>query len=228
MTTKVGRLSVIHTEIYQCKRCALHSGRTRTVPGAGDPNAEILFIGEAPGEQEDKQGLPFVGRSGQYLDQLLAGIGLSRDDVFIANVVKCRPANNRDPLSDEIEACNPYLRQQIEIIDPLVIATLGRFSMNMFFPNEKISRIHGQPQFGARRAYYPFFHPAAALRNPSLKQDMEADFARLLDLVEEVRTRRASENELSLEVNEEIIEVETIREDDDDAPDTPQQMGLFE
>lgn len=220
MTSKVGRLSVIHTEIYQCTRCALHEERTRTVPGDGDPEAEIMFIGEAPGAQEDQQGLPFVGRSGQYLDQLLAGIGLSREDVFIANVVKCRPPNNRDPFIGEIEACNPYIQQQIEIIDPLVIATLGRFSMNMFFPNAKISKIHGQPKFGTRRAYYPFFHPAAALRNPSLKQDMEADFEQLLLVVEEVRSLRAA----ALQDDDSVLEVDNQEED----TDSPHQMDLFD
>lgn len=225
MATKVGRLSAIHTEIYACTRCALHKGRSRTVPGAGSPDAEILFIGEAPGLHEDEQGLPFVGKSGQYLDELLAGIGLAREQVFIANVVKCRPPNNRDPFTDEIEACNPYLRRQIEVIDPLVIATLGRYSMAMFFPNARISDIHGQPKFGTKRAYFPLYHPAAVLRNANLRPDMEADFARLLDIVEEMRRRRA---------------ISPIEDEDDDTaltvpPDLPadtedalKQMGLFD
>jgi uracil-DNA glycosylase family 4 len=124
MVTKVGQLSAVHSEIYGCTLCGLCTGRTRTVPGAGNPDAEIMFIGEAPGEHEDLQGLPFVGKSGQYLDELLARNGLSRDAVFIANVVKCRPLKNRDPLPEEIAACNAYLTRQIEINDPLVIATL--------------------------------------------------------------------------------------------------------
>jgi uracil-DNA glycosylase len=222
MVTKVGQLSAIHSEIYACTRCGLHSGRTRTVPGAGNPDAEIMFIGEAPGETEDRQGLPFVGKSGQYLDELLARIGLSREAVFIANVVKCRPPNNRDPQLDEIEACNPYLRQQIAIIDPLVIVTLGRYSMNMFFPNARISAIHGQPQYGTTRAYYPLYHPAAVLRDSSLRPVMETDFARLLDVIAEVQRRR---------VAGEMVDDDTapIRKTPPDAEqDKPRQMGLFD
>jgi uracil-DNA glycosylase len=192
MVTKVGQLSAVHSEVYGCTLCGLCTGRTRTVPGAGNPDAEILFIGEAPGEHEDLQGLPFVGKSGQYLDELLAKNGLSRDAVFIANVVKCRPPNNRDPLPAEIEACNAYLTRQIEIIDPLVIATLGRYSMGMFFPNARISAIHGQPKYGTLRAYYPLYHPAAVLRDGNLRPVMESDFARLLDVVAEVKRRRNS------------------------------------
>lgn len=229
MPSKVARLSAVHTEIFYCTQCSLHEGRTRTVPGAGDPDAEIMFIGEAPGKNEDEQGLPFVGRSGKYLDELLKGIGLSREQVFIANVVKCRPPENRDPQPNEIETCNPYIRQQIEIIDPLVIATLGRFSMNMFFPNAKISRIHGIPEYGTRRAYFPFFHPAAALRDPSKRDDMVSDFARLLEVVAEMRQRRANpdpviDEEPQTSPEEESPEAETEEAPDEDAP---KQMGLF-
>ncbi len=194
MTTeeRIRALSEIADEVRACTKCPLHSaGRIQTVPGYGDVNAEILFIGEAPGEQEDKRGLPFVGRSGQYLDYLLDKIGLKRSQVFIANVIKCRPPANRDPQPDEIIACKPYLERQIAIIDPLVIATLGRFSMGLFFPGGKITAIHGKPRYDERRAYYPFFHPAAVLRNPDLRRDMEADFRRLLDVVAEVKRRRA-------------------------------------
>jgi len=225
MRSKVAQLSAIHTEIFYCQQCALHAGRTRTVPGAGEPDADILFIGEAPGKNEDEQGLPFVGRSGQYLDDLLAGIGLNREQVFIANVVKCRPPNNRDPFADEIATCNPYLQRQIEVIDPLVIATLGRYSMNMFFPNAKISQIHGQPKYGTHRAYFPFYHPAAALRNPNLKQEMVADFEHLLEVVEVVRKRRAS-NKMSAEADDSTAEVADTEAQHN--PDDPKQMGLFD
>lgn len=190
MPTKVGKLSAVHTDIFHCTLCPLHETRTRTVPGAGNPDADIMFIGEAPGYNEDQQGLPFVGRSGDYLEELLEGIGLQREQVFIANVVKCRPPDNRDPFSNEIETCRPYLIDQINIIDPLVIATLGRFSMGMFFTNAKISQIHGQPRYGSRRAYYPLYHPAAALRNGKLRSTMEADFAHLLEVVHKVNARR--------------------------------------
>lgn len=192
MPSQVAILSQIATEIYGCTLCPLHQGRTRVVPGYGDPNADIMFIGEAPGKNEDEQGLPFVGRSGKYLDELLAGIGLSREQVFIANVVKCRPPDNRDPSPHEIDSCNPYLQRQIEAIDPLVIATLGRYSMSMFFPDAKISQIHGQPKYDQRRAYYPLFHPAYVLRNGNERPAMARDFAGLLDTVAEVKQRRAA------------------------------------
>jgi uracil-DNA glycosylase len=225
MVTKVGQLSAIHTEIYACTLCGLHAGRTRTVPGAGNPDAEIMFIGEAPGFNEDQQGLPFVGKSGQYLDELLQGIGLSREAVFIANVVKCRPANNRDPREDEIEACNPYLRRQIEIIDPLVIATLGRYSMKMFFPNASITTIHGQPKYGTVRAYYPFFHPAAVLRDNNLRPLMQDDFTRLLDVLAEVKRRRAS-GEMGIGAEGEPTMV--VQPQPDVQKKSPKQMGLFD
>lgn len=186
-------LKAIADEIRACTRCPLYQGTTNPVPGAGDPHAEIMFIGEGPGFHEDRQGLPFVGRSGDYLNYLLNLIDLERGQVYITNVVKHRPPENRDPQPDEIVACKAYLDRQIEIIQPAVIATLGRFSMARYFPNAKISQIHGQPKYGGEpiTAYYPFFHPAAALRNPGLRKDMEADFRRLLEVVAEVKKRRA-------------------------------------
>lgn len=182
----------IADEISGCALCPLHEGRTQTVPGSGSPTAEIMFIGEAPGRYEDEQGIPFVGRSGQYLNYLLDKIGLVRGDVFITNVVKCRPPGNRDPQQIEIDTCKPYLDRQIEAIDPKVIVTVGRFSMARYFPKAKISEIHGQPLYQDGRAYYPIYHPAAALRNPRLKIDMEADFKRLLEVIAEVKRRRDS------------------------------------
>lgn len=181
-------LDAIAQEIRTCTQCPLHSGRTQAVPGAGRPDADIMFIGEAPGYHEDQQGLPFVGASGKYLGELLSLIGLTRNDVFITNVVKCRPPGNRDPQPTEVGTCVPaYLNQQIEVIRPKIIATLGRFSMGLFFANNaRISRIHGQPKRADGRIYYPLFHPAAVLRNPNLRPVMEEDFKRMLDLIKEI------------------------------------------
>lgn len=223
MPSKVARLSAIHTEIYNCTKCPLHEGRTRTVPGAGDPDAEILFIGEAPGFNEDKQGLPFVGRSGKYLEELLASINLTRDDVFIANVVKCRPPDNRNPHPEEIETCNPYIMAQIEVLDPLLIITLGKFGMSMFFPNEKITRIHGQVKFDEGRAYYPLYHPAYVLRSETKRPEMQADFDRIPQLLLEVRQKRESEKLAEEEAEEEIVP--STDESDDNMP---KQKGLFD
>jgi DNA polymerase len=183
-------LDAIADEVRVCKLCPLHSARAHAVPGAGRPNADIMFIGEAPGYHEDQQGLPFVGASGKYLGELLAKIGLSRNDVFITNVVKCRPPGNRDPLPAEIDTCVPaYLNRQIEIIKPKIIATLGRYSMALFFPpNARISKTHGQPKRADGRIYYPLFHPAAVLRNPNLRPVMEEDFKRMLTLLKEIET----------------------------------------
>ncbi len=188
---KAAKLAEIAVQIKNCTLCELHKKRTNTVPGDGSYDAEILFIGEGPGQNEDQQGLPFVGRSGEYLNYLLNLIDLDRKAVFITNVVKCRPPENRDPRPDEIAACKPYLDRQIELNDPLVIATLGRFSMARYFPKAKISTVHGQPDYRDSRAYYPLFHPAAALRNPGLRRDMEADIRRLVEVVAEVKRRRA-------------------------------------
>jgi DNA polymerase len=185
-------LNEVAAQVRACTLCPLHRGRTRAVPGAGNPNAEIMFIGEGPGFHEDQQGLPFVGRSGDYLVRLLKMIGMTRDQVFIANVIKCRPPDNRDPLPDEMQACKPYLDRQVEVIDPLVIATLGRFSMARHFPGGKISQIHGKPKYEDGRAYYPLYHPAAVLRSPSLEPQMEADFKRLIDVLAKVREMRAA------------------------------------
>ena len=170
-------------EVAGCTACALSQTRDKTVPGEGSPQAEILFIGEAPGFNEDKHGRPFIGQAGQFLGQLLASIGLERSSVFIANVVKCRPPNNRDPLPDEIGACDHFLQAQIEIIRPKVIVTLGRFSMAKFFPGESISRIHGQERRLDGRLYVPMYHPAAALHQPALKRVIEDDFRKLPGLL---------------------------------------------
>ena len=188
------RLTAIAGEVAACEKCPLHSlGRRRTVPGAGPANAEIMFIGEAPGFNEDKQGLPFVGRSGQYLNYLLGTVGLGRKDVFIANVIKCRPPDNRDPNPDELAACKAYLDRQIEVINPRVIITLGRFSMARYFPGARITQIHGQPKRLDGRLYFPMFHPAAALRNPKLRGDMEADMQKVMALIAQAASGTAPE-----------------------------------
>jgi DNA polymerase len=200
-------LEAIAQEVRGCVKCPLHTGRTHAVPGAGRVDADIMFIGEAPGFHEDQQGLPFVGASGKYLDQLLAQIGLSRDEVFITNVVKCRPPGNSDTLPAEIQTCTSnYLNRQIEVIQPKLIATLGRYSMAMFFsPDARISKIHGQPKRAGGRIYYPLFHPAAVLRNPNLRDEMEADFKRMLQLIKEIEQA----NHI------------------DDEPPPPKQLSLF-
>ncbi len=190
---RAAALAAIADEVRACRLCRLYEGTTNAVPGAGSPDAQIMFIGEGPGFHEDRLGLPFVGRSGDYLNYLLNLIGLKREQVFIANVVKHRPPDNRDPLPDEILACKPYLDRQIAVINPLVIATLGRFSMARYFPNGKITQIHGQPKFEDGRAYYPLFHPAAVLRNPDLRRGMEEDFKRLLEVLEQVKQQRAAQ-----------------------------------
>ncbi len=182
-------LSAIAAEIKVCVKCPLHEGRTHAVPGAGPTDAEIMFIGEGPGYNEDKQGLPFVGQSGHLLEQFLALINLTRDQVFITNVVKCRPPSNRDPLPLEVDTCTSnYLFQQIELIDPKIIVTLGRYSMGLFFPKAKITQIHGQPKRENGRIYLPMFHPAAVLRNmETMKSQAEADFKKIPVLLAEAR-----------------------------------------
>jgi uracil-DNA glycosylase family 4 len=177
--------------IHTCTGCGLHSRRTRAVPGEGRPDADIMLIGEGPGQNEDKQARPFVGASGRLLEQLLAGIGYHRRDVFITNVVKCRPPDNRDPQPGELEACSGYLARQIEVIDPKIIVTLGRFSMARYFPGTTITKIHGQPKWDGQRLIVPMFHPAAALRNPKWREAITADFNKLPTLIEDVVNRRA-------------------------------------
>jgi uracil-DNA glycosylase family 4 len=174
----------LYLEIADCPRCILAKTRTRTVPGSGPVNADLMFIGEGPGAREDEFGLPFIGAAGRFLDELLEGIGLSRAEVYITNVVKCRPPGNRDPQPAETAACEDYLARQIELIDPKVIATLGRFSMARWFPDARISQIHGMAREIDGRTIMPLYHPAAALRNGSLRPTMHADFARIRDLLE--------------------------------------------
>lgn len=169
----------LNERIAACTACHLCEGRTQTVPGDGNPSAELLFIGEAPGFYEDQQGRPFVGAAGRVLDQLLAEIDLTRADIFITNVVKCRPPQNRDPQPDEIASCEPYLSAQIAGIRPKMIVTLGRFAMQYFLPGAGISRTHGQPAHVGAQLIYPLYHPAAGLRNSAMREALRADFQQI-------------------------------------------------
>ncbi len=177
-------LEAIYARVRACSRCSLHVGRTHAVPGAGPANATIMFIGEAPGFHEDQQGLPFVGAAGKLLNELLEKAGIERNTVYISNVIKCRPPGNREPAPEEVEACAPYLDQQIDIIKPKVIVTLGRYSMARAFPDEKISVVHGKPRKVGEYIYFPMYHPAAALHQPSLRSIVETDFIRLRELLD--------------------------------------------
>jgi uracil-DNA glycosylase len=181
-------LHAYRDEVATCTRCALAQGRTQVVFGAGDPNANLMFVGEAPGFHEDQQGVPFVGAAGKLLDQLLAGIGLTRADVFVANVLKCRPPGNRDPMPDEIEACEGHLWRQIELIQPRVVATLGNFATKLLSGKPTgITRVHGTEQettLGGRRVIlYPLYHPAAALYTPRMLEVLQSDFRRIPELL---------------------------------------------
>jgi DNA polymerase len=183
-------LVALYKEARACRRCPLHETRTQVVFGSGNADADLMFVGEAPGQQEDIQGLPFVGRAGKLLDQLLEEVGLSRDEVFIANVLKSRPPGNRDPQPEEIAACRPYLDRQIELIEPTVICTLGNFATKLLTRSPRgITQVRGRPQvheLGGRTArVYPLFHPAAALRTPRLLEELREDFAGLPELLAE-------------------------------------------
>ncbi|MDD4152514.1 MAG: uracil-DNA glycosylase [bacterium] len=178
-------LEEIRQEILVCPRCDLCKSRTNAVPGAGSLNANIFFIGEAPGQQEDLKGEPFVGTAGKLLDSLLEMIGIKREEVFITNVVKCRPPGNRDPRPDEISSCNPYLVSQIALIEPIFICTLGRFAMQTVIdPEMSITRDHGIPVRRSGVIYFPMYHPAAALYRGELKQMMKEDMLRLKALID--------------------------------------------
>lgn len=193
-------LEQVAAEVSVCTRCILHYSRKNAVPGEGPANARIMFIGEGPGFHENEQGRPFVGAAGHFLDELLEKIGMKRSEVFITNVVKCRPPGNRDPLPEELEACNDYLERQIQAINPKVIVTLGRYSMARFLPNAKISDVHGQAVRVRGRLIVPMYHPAAALHQASLKPIVERDFALLPGLIAkaaeepEVLEERAAED----------------------------------
>jgi len=198
-------LEDLNAQIRTCQRCRLAKSRTLAVPGEGPLGAKIMFIGEAPGFHEDQQGRPFVGAAGQFLEELLASINLTRQQVFIANVIKCRPPNNRDPQPDEIEACRPFLEQQIALIKPKIIVTLGRYSMALAFSNATISRIHGQPKRVGDIVYFPMFHPAAALHQPQYRALIERDILKIPQI---------------------LADLEAIKPAPDE-PSSPQQLRLF-
>ncbi|MDP8911517.1 MAG: uracil-DNA glycosylase [Actinomycetota bacterium] len=186
--TRAQRLAALEREVEQCTRCPLYATRTRAVFGVGNPHAELVFVGEAPGFHEDQQGVPFVGQAGKLLDRLLAGIGLTRADVYIANVLKSRPPGNRDPEPEEIQACEGYLFRQLELIEPTVVATLGNFATKLLSGKPLgITRVHGREQetmLGGRRVFlYPLYHPAAALYTPAMLKVLEDDFRRLPELL---------------------------------------------
>ena len=183
------QLVELYKEVQRCEKCPLHETRTKVVFGAGNADADLMFVGEAPGAEEDRQGLPFVGRAGQLLNQLLEEIGLSREEVFIANVLKNRPPGNRDPLPPEIQACEPWLWQQVGLIEPRVVCTLGNFSTKLLTGSQTgITKVRGTPQvheLGGRMVYLlPLFHPAAALRTPAVKETLRADFGTIPALLQ--------------------------------------------
>jgi uracil-DNA glycosylase len=181
-------LTELYNEIAACRQCDLYQNATRAVPGTGPENAEIMFIGEGPGYHEDQEGKPFVGAAGKFLDELFASISMKREQVYIANVVKHRPPNNREPLPSEIAACSHWLNRQLEIIHPKVIVTLGRHSMARFFPNKSISKIHGTAEKRNGVIYYAMYHPAAALHQQNLRTEIEKDMLKIPALLSELKT----------------------------------------
>ena len=197
-------LTDLYQQIALCHKCDIAKLRTKVVPGEGAENAEIMFIGEAPGWHEDQQGRPFVGQAGQFLDKLLASINLNRQQVYIANVIKCRPPDNRDPLPTEIQNCCHWLDSQIEIIKPKMIVTLGRYSMARYFPGKTISKIHGTAVKRDNVIYFAMYHPAAALHQQSLRQDIEADMQKIPKLIAETKNLQ------------------------EEKPPTAQQLNMFE
>ena len=212
-------LRKIAAEVSTCSKCDLCKGRTKAVPGEGNAQAKIMLIGEGPGFHEDKQGRPFVGPSGQLLEDLLKSIGLKRSDVFITNVVKCRPPENRDPLPAEIDACNDYLDRQIAAMKPLVIVTLGRISMSKFFGGEKISAIHGRARKKDGYMCIPMFHPAAALRTESYKIALREDFKKIpLVLAEAERVAAEAATKVTVPA---VLSAQSKK------AEPPEQMSLF-
>lgn len=210
-------LAQIASEVSVCTRCALHKTRNKAVPGEGPASVEILMIGEGPGQNEDVQGRPFIGAAGKFLSELLAQAGLKREDVWITNVVKCRPPGNRDPLPDELGPCSEYLDRQIALLNPKIIITLGRHSMGKYMPGAKITQIHGQMKRIGNRFVIPMFHPAAALHQASFKPAILADFGKL---PEQLAFARA---EIAKSAPAATAQPESPKPDDDAA----KQMKLF-
>jgi DNA polymerase len=204
-------LQEVAEQVSSCTLCELHHSRKRAVPGEGPAQAEIMFIGEGPGFHENEQGRPFVGAAGKFLEELLGKIGMKREQVFITNVVKCRPPGNRDPRPEEVDTCTrTYLDRQIQAINPRVIVTLGRYSLGLFLPNAKISSVHGQAMQVKGRLVVPMYHPAAALHQQSLKPVVEADFIRLPDLISRAGEAPAAPDE-----------------EEENRNDEPRQLNLF-
>lgn len=207
----------IATQVAVCTACSLYHSRKNAVPGEGSPDSEIMFIGEGPGFHENEQGRPFVGQAGKFLDELLSEAGYAREQVFITNVVKCRPPGNRDPLPEELAACAPFLDRQIEGINPCVIVTLGRVSMAKYLPHAKISEVHGKTFWVHDRLVVPMYHPAAALHQPSLKSTVIADFK---TLPAAIASARAAGRNIPTQVPE--LEAESKK-----SVDNPEQLSLF-
>jgi len=205
-------LAQIATEVAVCQKCTLYHSRKKSVPGEGPAHSEIMFIGEGPGFHENEQGRPFVGAAGNFLNELLAQAGMKREDVWIGNVVKCRPPGNRDPLPEELSACNEYLERQIAAINPKIIITLGRYSMAKYMPGAKISAVHGQMRRIDNRFVIAMFHPAAALHQASLKPAILKDFAQLPDLLEQARKMSAQSGPVA---------------EESQPDDEPKQLNLF-
>ena len=220
------RLEEIRQEVSTCQRCALARGRLNAVPGEGPAQVEIMFIGEAPGFHENKQGKPFVGQAGQFLDDLLNAAGLDRSQVYITNVVKCRPPNNRDPLPEELAACQTYLDEQIGLLQPTVIVTLGRISMGKFVDAGRISAIHGKTHKVNGQKVVTMYHPAAALHQPALRQTLLDDFARLKKFIgtKEIETPAPLPLDPEPEEEPEPAPLSTA-EFEDTTP--PEQLSLF-
>ena len=218
------KLVELYKEVESCTRCPLYETRTKAVFGAGNADADLMFVGEAPGADEDRQGLPFVGRAGQLLNQLLEEIGMSRDDVFIANVLKSRPPGNRDPQPLEIEACRPYLFEQVRLIEPKVVCTLGNFATKLLSGSPVgITKVRGTPQvreLGGRMVFLlPLLHPAAALRTPSMKETLRADFKTLPQLLAAPAPQAAGSSE-------ELVEAEAVGAEEKPPPPAD-QLGFF-
>ncbi len=238
MNTAVKRreeLKLLYTQVRECTRCPLHQGRTNAVFGAGNADAELMFIGEAPGAAEDRLGLPFVGAAGKLLDKLLGEIGLDRKDVWIGNVLRCRPPDNRDPQPKEIEACQGYLFEQVRLIEPAVICTLGNFSTKLLRGDSTgISRLHGQPEvrvIGSRAVQlYPLYHPAAALYTPSMLETLRTDFHRIPGLLSQGAPEQPGADDGLPEIDESEVESALEAMSDLDGPGQPEpapQLGLF-
>lgn len=209
-------LQEIGAQVAKCQACALHFSRKNAVPGEGSSTAELMFIGEGPGFYENEQGRPFVGQAGKFLDELLTDAGFQREEVFIANVVKCRPPGNRDPLPEELAACSRFLDWQIETINPFVIVTLGRISMGKFLPNARISEIHGKPVWVHERLIVPMYHPAAALHQPTLKPVVIADFKALPAAI---LNARAAARVATIQP--------AVKSEEKSEADNPEQLSLF-